>query len=55
MIKIKRINNKTSTVVDLADFNRKAALIFETKVRPQIAKAKECEKPANTVTCDNPI
>jgi hypothetical protein len=54
-ISVKLTDKNTSTRIDLASFNEKASVIFNKKVRPQVAKAKATQKPANTIKCNNPI
>jgi hypothetical protein len=54
-ISISVTDKKTSTRIDLADLKKKANAIFNSDVRPQIAKAKTIQKPSNTIKCNNPI
>lgn len=54
-ISIKVTDRKTSTRIDLADFKKKATEIFNKEVLPQIEKAKNVQKPNNTIKCNNPV
>jgi len=48
-------DNKATRRLNLADFNRKAEVIFKKEVLPQIAKAKISDKSSKSVKCNNPI
>jgi hypothetical protein len=54
-ISIKVTDRKTSTRIDLADFKKKSAEIFNKEVLLQIEKAKTSQKPLNTIKCNNPV
>jgi hypothetical protein len=54
-ITIKVTDRKTSTRIDLADLKKKANVVFNKDVLPQIAQAKAKQKPSNTIKCNNPI
>jgi hypothetical protein len=53
--RINLTDRKTFFRIDLADFNKKTAEIFNNVVLPQIEKAKSIQKPLNTIKCNNPV
>jgi hypothetical protein len=48
-------DNKSTRKLNLADFNRKALVIFNEEILPQIAKAKISDTASKSVKCNNPI
>jgi len=40
---------------DVKKFNSRAKVVFETQVKPQIAKARNTEFPKTVHSCNNPI
>lgn len=40
---------------NVSKFNSRAKVVFETQVKPQIAKAKATEFPKTVLKCNNPV